>query len=356
LWKQQRAVVRGKSKKAAAPDPAQQALAYAQAENMRRQTDMSEKQYAEMMELAREQQARGDEQFNWYRGLQDEAMDRSRRLDDRYWDTTAKQEDAFYDMVNKYDTSAERDRMAGAAMADVEGAAEIGRGAIGREAAARGLNLGSPAALGMFMDQGLDTSLAKAAAATASQAAARERGFSLRAQAAGLAGTGQQAGSANYMNAASGAGGDALNAGSTGLRAASSAWNGLNQGMGTAIGWGNSAGNTFGNINSYNLQRAQSGGSPFGKILGGLAGSFLGPLGTAAGSAVAAKWSDRRLKTDITPVGKLDNGLTVYSYRYKAGGPTQIGVMADEVAVKAPHAYVKGGAGNGYDAVDYAAL
>ena len=66
--------------------------------------------------------------------------------------------------------------------------------------------------------------------------------------------------------------------------------------------------------------------------------------------------SDRRLKTDIQPIGMLDDGLKVYSYRYKSGGPVQIGVMADEVAVLRPQAYIKGGAGDGFDAVDYSKL
>jgi len=69
-----------------------------------------------------------------------------------------------------------------------------------------------------------------------------------------------------------------------------------------------------------------------------------------------SKLSDRRMKTHITPVGRLDNGLTVYSYQYKFGGPFMLGVMADEVAVLKPEAYVKGGGGGGYDAVDYSKL
>jgi hypothetical protein len=48
--------------------------------------------------------------------------------------------------------------------------------------------------------------------------------------------------------------------------------------------------------------------------------------------------SDRRSKTDIKRVGETDDGQTVYSYRYKAGGPPQIGLMAQEVAEKHPDA------------------
>lgn len=68
------------------------------------------------------------------------------------------------------------------------------------------------------------------------------------------------------------------------------------------------------------------------------------------------KASDRRLKTNIQAVGVLDDGLKVYSYRYKSGGPVHIGVMADEVAILRPQAYIKGGAGDGFDAVDYSKL
>lgn len=61
--------------------------------------------------------------------------------------------------------------------------------------------------------------------------------------------------------------------------------------------------------------------------------------------------SDRRAKTDIKLVGKLDNGLNVYQYRYKTGGPTQIGLMADEVEKVSPDAVATHP--SGYKMVDY---
>ena len=61
--------------------------------------------------------------------------------------------------------------------------------------------------------------------------------------------------------------------------------------------------------------------------------SAIGQLGSAA-----FMLSDRRAKTDIRKVGTLDNGLNVYAYRYKSGGPVQIGVMAQEVAEVNPSA------------------
>jgi hypothetical protein len=52
--------------------------------------------------------------------------------------------------------------------------------------------------------------------------------------------------------------------------------------------------------------------------------------------------SDARMKTDIRPVGLLDNGLPVYAFRFKSGGPTQIGLLAQEVAQVMPQAVEQG--------------
>lgn len=49
--------------------------------------------------------------------------------------------------------------------------------------------------------------------------------------------------------------------------------------------------------------------------------------------------SDRRLKTDIHLIGKLDSGLNVYTFRYSASSATvHMGVMADEVQKVIPEA------------------
>lgn len=68
--------------------------------------------------------------------------------------------------------------------------------------------------------------------------------------------------------------------------------------------------------------------------------ALMGGLFGLAGSAATAgiKYSDRRLKTEIHTVGKLHNGLPVHSFRMKAGGPKQIGLMADEVQKVKPEA------------------
>jgi hypothetical protein len=78
---------------------------------------------------------------------------------------------------------------------------------------------------------------------------------------------------------------------------------------------------------------------------------LYGLLGTGA-LASAMYWSDRKLKTDIEPLGKLPNGLTLYRFNYVWGGD-HVGVMADEAREKFPHAVHRMG---GFDIVDYSAL
>lgn len=62
--------------------------------------------------------------------------------------------------------------------------------------------------------------------------------------------------------------------------------------------------------------------------------------------------SDRRAKTAIRKIGRLDSGLPVYSYRYKGSPLPQIGVMADDVEKVAPEAVSLGH--DGYKRVSYA--
>lgn len=64
----------------------------------------------------------------------------------------------------------------------------------------------------------------------------------------------------------------------------------------------------------------------------------------------AAMMSDKRLKKNIKKVGKTDGGLNIYTYEYIWGGPTQMGVMAQDVEKVDPSAVVDVA---GYKAVNY---
>ncbi len=58
----------------------------------------------------------------------------------------------------------------------------------------------------------------------------------------------------------------------------------------------------------------------------------------ASGLASLFALSDERAKDDIAPVGKLNDGQTVYSYRYKGSKTPQIGLLAHEVEQHEPAA------------------
>lgn len=80
----------------------------------------------------------------------------------------------------------------------------------------------------------------------------------------------------------------------------------------------------------------------------GLMGGLMG-LGSAAIMA-----SDRRLKTDIRLLHRRRDGLGVYAFRYKKGGPVRVGVMAQEVRRVRPDLVVR--RGDGFLAVSYPGL
>ncbi|MBO1021470.1 tail fiber domain-containing protein [Methylobacterium sp. SD274] len=91
--------------------------------------------------------------------------------------------------------------------------------------------------------------------------------------------------------------------------------------------------------------------SMFQQILGGITGGAgaLANIGKAA--PMLAMLSDERAKDNVTPVGALNDGQTVYSYTYKGDSTPQIGLLAQEVARAAPHAV--GQFSNGLLGVDY---
>jgi hypothetical protein len=83
-------------------------------------------------------------------------------------------------------------------------------------------------------------------------------------------------------------------------------------------------------------------------ILSGLTGGAT-LLNTIGGAFL----SDRRIKRDIAPIGRLRNGLMVYRFRYIADHRMQVGLMADEVERVRPEAVLTLGVLE-LKAVDYA--
>ena len=101
-------------------------------------------------------------------------------------------------------------------------------------------------------------------------------------------------------------------------------------------------GATYGSYNADMNNYNQAGGQN-NAMTGGLFS-----LGSAAMPFLLS--SDRRLKTNISRLGHMANGLGVYAWTYIWGGPEWVGVMADEVRKVIPGAVHRIGE---YDAVDY---
>ena len=78
--------------------------------------------------------------------------------------------------------------------------------------------------------------------------------------------------------------------------------------------------------------------------------SGLFNLGGSLGGAMI-KSSDRRLKTNIIKIGKLQNGLPVYSFKFLWSDDPQVGLMADDVVKVKPWAVLTDK--DGYLMVDY---
>jgi hypothetical protein len=83
-------------------------------------------------------------------------------------------------------------------------------------------------------------------------------------------------------------------------------------------------------------------------------GLSIRPAEAQAGSSSNQTVSDQRLKQDIERVGTHPMGFGIYRFKYLWSEIAYVGVLAQDVLEKAPHA-VKAGPGN-FLAVDYGAL
>jgi outer membrane immunogenic protein len=92
-----------------------------------------------------------------------------------------------------------------------------------------------------------------------------------------------------------------------------------------------------------------------GAYFGGQAGGAWGNMTNANYSSPSVAISDVRLKRGITLVGRLDDGLGLYQYRYLWSDTVYVGVMAQEVALIHPEAIVRGVLDD-YLRVDYGRL
>jgi hypothetical protein len=269
--------------KTPAPDPNIGLAQRQQADLASRQQQFFETNFApRYMQQMDDQIALGRRQVDLFEKQQGYEMDRSKRFDDRYWGTQVKVEDELIDRARKYNEEGEQERMAGTAGADVAQSFGLSRQNIGREMARRGMGSSSNAGIAALMDNSSEEALARAGAMNMTREAARQMGWSRLGEAAAL-GRGLPGFGAQSSQLAMSAGQGALGAGASGMGAISAASGGFNANTSTVGNLWNNVGQ-LGIGSDRNRFSQSSGGGGIGSLVGGIAGSFLGPMGSKFGS------------------------------------------------------------------------
>lgn len=80
----------------------------------------------------------------------------------------------------------------------------------------------------------------------------------------------------------------------------------------------------------------------YNSMMGGLFSAGAGLLAAPQTSILGKMLSDRRAKKDIERIGQTDAGTPIYRFKYKSGGPAQIGFMAQDLLETQPHAVAIG--------------
>lgn len=272
-----------------------------------------------------------DQQIDISKRVTDMQLGLTEKYDQRYWDTTAKYQDKFYAEVDKYSAGDEQERTAGLARSDIAQAMAGAQQQQARGMSRMGINPNSGAYQTASRKSATEGALAQAGASTMARQAAKELGMKYTGAAAGMNG--------QLIGATQGAASGALQASSAGLGA-----------LGAAAGI---SGSQLGAQSGAYTNAGQLGASMYNTQMqgwGAQSGQENEMLGTVASLAAMYFMSDKRLKTDVEKVGTREDGLGVYDYNYKWGGPRQRGLMAHEVKKKYPDAVKRFGK---YDAVDY---
>lgn len=201
------------------------------------------------------------------------------KYDDRYWGTQVPLEDELIAKARSYNETAEQEKMAMQAGADVEQASAVARSQMGRGLRSMGVNPGSAAAISAYGDMYTQSALAKAGAVNKTREAARQLGWTRMGEAAAL-GRGLPGFGATSAGLSMNASGGANAAAGAGMGAIGSA-GGINAGNTAAVG------GLWGNVGSLGVQKynadisnygVQAQNDPFNTILG-------------AASAIGTQWA-----------------------------------------------------------------
>jgi hypothetical protein len=198
----------------------------------------------------------------------------AKKYDDRYWGTQVPLEDQMIKQAQAYNEPGEQEKMAGAAGADVEQAANVSNADLQRGLRLRGINLGSGAAIGAMADNAQNTTLAKAGAMNKTREIARQMGWQRLGEATSL-GKGLPSFGAGSTQLALGAGQGAVGAAGSGLAGVGTASGVANNNSSTlAANYGASGNMGLGlsQISAQNWQTQQN-NDPLQSMLGAAAGA-----------------------------------------------------------------------------------
>lgn len=206
---------------------------------------------------------------------------------------------------------------------------------------------------GAFKNQARSQALATVGAQNGAAFDTMDRAIALRAGAANF-GKGMPNTAASYYGGSTNSSNSASNASTAALGNQMASTSGMSGAYGSMIGATNAYGNQMANV--YNAQAQQWGqvASGLGSMAGGGASYLNSTSSPTFMGMVGGMLSDRRAKKNIRRVGQTDDGLPIYTYEYKDGGPTQMGVIAQEVAEVKPEAVVPHE--SGMLAVDYSKI
>lgn len=300
--------------------------------------------YSGMEQVAREQLRFAQQQYQDLRPIaegigqaqiaaQTQQMEQAQDYYNYMQETFRPVEQSLVAQAQNFNTDAYRQQKAAEASAAASRAFATARESNARSLAARGVNPNSGAARGMGTATQLQEGLARAGGMTSARQQAEQMGYARMIDAAGL-GRGLAGASAAAYAGATGAG-------SAGLNSYMAPGTQYQQGLA-------GAGQTFGNMANMQNQAFMAGQANQAGMFGALVG---------AGATYATFGaSDRRLKDNIRfctvdPATELN----LYEFNYiNDPDRTFIGVMADEVMERFPHAVIE--QEDGYYAVDYGEL
>ena len=290
----------------------------------REQLNFARQQYADLAPIA---QGIGQAQI----AAQTQQMEQAQDYYNYMQETFRPVEQQLVAQAQEFNTDAFRRQKAAEASAAASRAFATARASNARSLAARGINPNSGAARGAGNALTLSEAATRAGGMTNARNQAQQMGYARMIDAAGL-GRGLAGASAAAYAGATGAG-------SAGINTMMAPGSQYQQGLA-------GAGQTFGNMANMQNQAFMAGQANEAGMFGALFG---------AGATMYAS-SDRRLKDNIRfctvdPATELN----LYEFNYiNDPDHTFIGVMADEVMERFPHAVIE--QEDGYMAVDYAEL